>query len=63
MHRSRIGVVLIEHPESSYAATAAAAVVEERHGYTILTDPGCRVFCVVPVPSPEAFDQHATTWG
>ena len=47
MHRSRIGVVLIDHPGSSYA---------------VLTDPGGLVFCVVPVQSPDAFDRHATTW-
>lgn len=124
MHRSRIGVVLIDHPESSYAAGAAfwsavagrdrepeegpyeslgllagalplelqrtgddtparvhldietddvaaevarvlalgAAVVEQRDGYTILTDPGGLVFCVVPVQRPDTFDDHATTW-
>ncbi len=124
MHRSRIGVVLIDHPESSYAAGAAfwagvtgrervaadgpyeslgavagglslelqrtggetparvhldietddvaaevarvidlgAAVVEEREGYTILTDPGGLLFCVVPVQGPDTFDDHATTW-
>lgn len=124
MHRSRIGVVLIDHPESSYAAAAAfwsgvagrgrvaagepyeslgplaggvslelqrtgdetparvhldietddvaaevarvlalgATVAEERDGYTILTDPGGLVFCVVPVQRPDTFDDHATTW-
>jgi hypothetical protein len=61
MHRSRIGVFLIDHPEESYDV-AAASVVEERDGYTILADPGGMVFCVVPVQSGDHFARHATTW-
>lgn len=124
MHRSRIGVVLIDHPASSFddavtfwagaqgttarpdqgdekyvavgpagglglevqrlgsgsprvhldletddvAAEVArvvdlgARVMEERDGYTILTDPGGLVFCVVPVQDRDLFEAHATTW-
>ncbi|HEX6148523.1 VOC family protein [Nocardioides sp.] len=129
MHRSRIGVFLIDQPEESYEATATfwaaatgsdrsradappgedpyesltplaggellelqrtgagtpprihldietddvaaevarvvgigAAVLEERDGYTILTDPAGMVFCVVPVQSGDHFARHATTW-
>ena len=39
-----------------------ASVLEERDGYTILTDPGGMVFCVVPVQSGDHFARHATTW-
>ena len=39
-----------------------AAVLEEREGYTILTDPGGMVFCVVPVQTGDHFARHATTW-
>ena len=39
-----------------------AAVLEERDGYTILTDPAGMVFCVVPVQSGDHFARHATTW-
>ena len=39
-----------------------ARVLEERDGYTILTDPGGMVFCVVPVQSGDHFARHATTW-
>lgn len=129
MHRSRIGVFLIDHPEESYDAAASfwaaasgsqrtrsdappdedpyesltplaggellelqrtgtgtpprihldletddvaaevarvvalgASVLEEREGYTILTDPGGMAFCVVPVQSGDHFARHATTW-
>jgi predicted enzyme related to lactoylglutathione lyase len=129
MHRSRIGVFLIDHPVESYDAAAAfwagasgserstadtptdqnpyeslsplaggellelqrtgsgtpprvhldietddvaaevarvvglgASVLEQRDGYTILTDPGGMVFCVVPVQSGDHFARHATTW-
>ncbi len=129
MHRSRIGVFLIDHPAGSYDGAAAfwaaatgsergsaagppgedpyeslaplgggellelqrtgagtpprvhldletddvaaevarvvalgASVVEERDGYTVLTDPGGLVFCVVPVQSGEHFDRHARSW-
>lgn len=127
MHRSRVGVVLIDHPVETYAAAAAfwagargsdrdpsgpaednpyqslaplaglmfelqrtgegtaprihldietdnvpaevervvalgATVVEEREGYTILTDPGGLLFCIVPVQTGAEFEAHATTW-
>ena len=124
MHRSRIGVVLIDHPASSFDGAVTfwagvqgaspepdegdphyvavgragglgvevqrlgdggprvhldietddvpaevarvvdlgARVVERRQGYTILTDPGGLVFCVVPVQKPDLFEPHATTW-
>lgn len=39
-----------------------ASVDEERKGYTIMRDPGGLVFCVVPVQTGDAFDQHAVTW-
>jgi len=39
-----------------------ATVREEHEGYTILTDPGGMVFCVVPVQSGDHFERHATTW-
>lgn len=38
-----------------------ARVVEERKGYTILTDPGGLVFCVVPVQDADLFEAHAVT--
>jgi hypothetical protein len=126
MHRSRIGIVLIDHPESDWesglafwsgvqglpalqgaswgeeyrplgaigsvrlesqrtgAGTPArvhldietddvaaevrrvvglgATVLEERDGYTILTDPAGLVFCVVPIQTGEDFDREALTW-
>jgi hypothetical protein len=124
MHRSRIGIALIDHPEETYERAAAfwaaavggtvqdqddgpyaslstlpsvalelqrtgsgtrprvhfdietddvpaevgrlvelgAGVVEERDDYTVLTDPGGMVFCVVPVWTPD-FDAHATARG
>jgi hypothetical protein len=129
MHRSRVGVFLIDHPVESYDAAAAfwaaasgserspgdvatdedpyeslsplaggellelqrtgsgtpprvhldietddvaaevarvvglgASILEQRDGYTILTDPGGMVFCVVPVQSGDHFARHATTW-
>ena len=37
-----------------------ARVLEQREGYTILTDPGGLVFCVVPVQNPDLFEAHAT---
>ena len=123
MHRSRIGVVLIDHPASSFddavtfwagvqgatptpepdddqyvdvgragglsldvqrlgsgaprvhldietddvpaevarVVDLGARILEERDGYTILTDPGGLVFCVVPVQNAELFEAHATT--
>ncbi len=124
MHRSRIGIVLIDHPEDRYDASLAfwagatghspvseegapyhslgplgivhlevqrtglgtpqrihldvetddvaaevarlvrlgASVVEERRGYTVMVDPGGLVFCVVPVQTGEAFEEHASRW-
>ena len=129
MHRSRVAVVLIDHPEESYDAAAGfwaavrgtdrgaegppadepyesldalpggvllelqrtgagtpprvhldietddveaevarltgvgASVAERRDGYTVLTDPGGLVFCVVPVRTTRAdFDEHAKAW-
>lgn len=128
MHRSRIGVVLIDHPAMSYEAAATfwagatghdrsepkpgneppyeslsdlaggvhmvmqelggqtaarvhldietddveaetarlldlgALLVEQRDGYAILADPGGVPFCVVPVQTGAAFEEHATTW-
>ncbi len=129
MHRSRIGVLLVDHPAESYDAAASfwagvtgsdrgsadgpspgdpyeslvplgggellelqrtgagtparvhldletddvaaevarvvglgATVLEQREGYTVLTDPGGLVFCVVPVQTGEQFERHATTW-
>lgn len=129
MHRSRIGVVLIDHPAESYEASAAfwagatgsergtadgppgespyealaslpggvmlelqrtgpgtpsrihldietddvaaevarvvalgARVHSQREGYTILTDPGGLLFCVVPVQTSAEFEAHASTW-
>ncbi|MGI8880402.1 MAG: VOC family protein [Jatrophihabitans sp.] len=125
MHRSRIGVVLIDHPAEQYdaamtfwagaighpakpdedgtyasldtlgastslelqrlgAGTSArvhlnietddvpaeiarvvalgAAIVQQRDGYAIRTDPGGLLFCVVPVQHPAAFDAHAVNW-
>ena len=123
MHRSRIGVVLVDHPESSHDRAAAfwagavggevtadddtysslgrlpggvrleaqrlasggprihldietddvtaevarvvalgATVAEERDGYTVLTDPGGLVFCVVPVQTGDDFEANARTW-
>lgn len=38
-------------------------IVEQREGYTILTDPGGLVFCVVPVQNPDLFEPHAIAWG
>ncbi|GEP34118.1 hypothetical protein NSZ01_18860 [Nocardioides szechwanensis] len=38
-----------------------ARFLEQRDGYTILTDPGGLVFCVVPVQNADLFDAHATT--
>lgn len=124
MHRSRIGVVLIDHPASSFddavtfwagvqgvtpkpepdddqyvdvgragglsldvqrlgsgtprvhldiesddvpaevarVVDLGARILEERDGYTILTDPGGLVFCVVPVQNADLFEAHASTW-
>jgi len=124
MHRSRIGVVLVDHPASSFGEAVTfwagvqgatpkpdegddkyvavgpagglslevqrlasgtprvhldietddlnaevarvidlgARILEQRDGYTILTDPGGLVFCVVPVQNPDLFEAHATTW-
>lgn len=129
MHRSRIGVVLVDHPASSYRAAAdfwaaargaegrhggaatdedpyeslprigggimlelqrlgtgeprvhldiesddvpaevvrlvglGATVVVENDGWSVLTDPGGLVFCVVPVQTGADFDTNAVTWG
>lgn len=128
MHRSRIGVVLIDHPAETYEQAAefwaaahgcerpekrptaespyemlghlpggtelslqrtgsgtparvhldietddveaeiarvvalGAAIAERREGYAILHDPGGLVFCIVPVQTGDAFEEHATTW-
>jgi hypothetical protein len=124
MHRSRIGVVLIDHPASSFddavtfwagvqgatpkpeqdddqyvgigradglsldvqrldsgtprvhldietddvtaevarVVDLGARILAQRDGYTILTDPGGLVFCVVPVQNPDLFEAHAITW-
>lgn len=124
MHRSRVGVVLIDHPAEAYDAAAdfwqaarggdrrgdeppysslddlpggvqlalqrtgsgsaprvhldietddvdaevarvlalGAQVLERREDYAILTDPGGLVFCVVPIQTGAAFEEHATTW-
>lgn len=122
MHRSRIGVVLIDHPASSFddavsfwagvqgatptpeqddqyvgigragglsldvqrlgsgtprvhldietddvtaevarVVDLGARILEEREGYTVLTDPGGLVFCVVPVQNPDLFEAHGIT--
>lgn len=127
MHRSRVGVILIDHPQESYAASSAfwagahggsvtsapsaddpyeslddlpggikveaqrtgsgtpprihldietddvpaevdrvialgARVVEQHRAYAVLADPGGMQFCVVPVQTGAAFEEHATTW-
>jgi predicted enzyme related to lactoylglutathione lyase len=124
MHRSRIGLFLIDHPASSYddalrfwggvqgvdpvpeegdadyasigrlgslrlegqrlgdgeprvhldietddvaaevarAVDLGASVVVEHERFTVLTDPGGLVFCVVPVQTGADFDREATTW-
>jgi len=72
MHRSRIAVVLIDHPEESYEP--AAAFWAGAQGATRSTNddpayesldrlPGGLVFCVVPVwTDQDDFARHATTW-
>jgi predicted enzyme related to lactoylglutathione lyase len=125
MHRSRIGVVLIDHPASDWERALAfwagvqgvqprvddpqsvyrsigsiggvalesqrigdgtparihldiesddvaaevarvvglgATVLEERDGYTILSDPGGLVFCVVGIQTGDDFERHALSW-
>jgi len=122
MHRSRIGVVLIDHPESNWEKGLAfwagvqgvepegeapyrsigqigsvalesqrigdgtparihldiesddvpaevarvvglgATVVEEREGYTVLSDPGGLLFCVIDIQTGEHFEQDAKIW-
>ena len=126
MHRSRIGVVLVDHPEAEWEESLAfwaaahgstpvaeegeeseyrtigrigsvlfasqrtgagtpprvhldietddvpaevarvlalgASVVDQRPGYTILSDPSGLVFCVVPVQSGDDFEREARTW-
>jgi hypothetical protein len=122
MHRSRIGVVLIDHPRGGWeeglafwagvqgvtpegeapyrslgqigsvalesqcigdgnaarihldietddvAAEVArvvglgATVVEEREGYTVLSDPCGLLFCVIDIQTGEHFEKDAKTW-
>ena len=121
MHRSRIGVVLIDHPGESYDASLTfwagvqgvrparqhpyasvgeigtlslevqrledgkprvhldiesddvpaevarlqalgAAVVEDRDGYVVMTDPGGVVFCVVRVQTGDRFVEDSREW-
>jgi len=39
-----------------------ATVTERREGHVILADPAGQPFCVVPVQTGAAFEEHARTW-
>ncbi|NHA70345.1 VOC family protein [Phycicoccus flavus] len=43
--------------------TALGATVTTRHEeWAVLADPGGMPFCVVPVQTGDAFEEHAVTW-
>ncbi|MFC4785463.1 VOC family protein [Nocardioides sp. MAHUQ-72] len=42
--------------------TLGATVLEAHETYTVLQDPGGLVFCVVPIQTGAAFEEHALTW-
>lgn len=68
LHRSRIGIVLIDHTdiesddvpaEVARMVGLGATVVEEREGYTVLKDPGGLLFCVIDIQTGEHFEKDA----
>ena len=70
MHRSRTGLVLIDHPEDGWerapAFWAGVQGVTPEQGdpdsCTILLDPAGPAFCVVPVQTGSDFERDALTW-
>jgi hypothetical protein len=69
MHRSRVGVILIDHSEGYdeaetfwARATGGTPQVQDPPEYTVLEDPAGLVFCVVGVQTGERFDAEAVTW-
>ena len=69
-HRSRVGVILIDHSEGydeaetfwARATGGTPQVQDPPEGFTVLEDPAGLVFCVVGVQTGERFDAEAVTW-